>query len=381
MRTSCQAEALNNPITISVAKTIEERMEVYRFRYRVYIEEMSMSIENADHKRKMIFDEMDKNGLIIYAQAGGEVVGTQRLNIGTINAFPGDLAQLLSWDRFQNCYEGKKVPVLSYTSKLMVAERYRNTPVLHLITAKGYELYCTYNVQFNFGACNFQILRLYEQFGCRRYGASFAAPGFDGVVTPVVLIVDDIQYLRAVRSPFYRLARRRGDIASPLNSWFYSEFKESASVINSQLVSEEKLWGYLFDRLGSLLSYQLPILRGMSLSEVKKILHCCGIIVKCCAGDPIIIRNYSSHTHKILISGILNKSDGCGLSETIMPGQSFGTSGLTGQAKYSEDVFAVTNSEVLILSRLNFDRFRYSHPDIAAKVIENLAIDSLQKFR
>lgn len=374
MEKNCQEESRNNPITISVASTLREKMEVYRFRYRVYIEELAMQIDNADHERKMIFDEGDREGLLIYARVGGDIVGTQRLNIGTINEFPSDLAHFLSWDRFQSCYGGRKLPILSYTSKLMVAEQYRNTPVLHLITAKGYELYCDYNVQFNFGACNFHLLRLYEQFGCRRYGSSFTAPGYDGVVTPVVLIVNDIQHLRAVRSPFYRLARKRGDISQSLATWFYAEFKESSDLVNSQLISEEELWLTIVDRLGCLSKYHIPIFQGLSLAEIKKLIFQCGILVKYRDGEPITTRNASSHTHKILISGMLNKTDAFGFNEMIMPGQSFGASGLVGHAPYSEDVVAATASEVLIFSSLNFERFRYSHPDIAFKVIQNLKV-------
>lgn len=373
MNMSCQTEVLNNQLSVAVARTAEEKMEVYRFRYRVYIEEMSMQIENADHKRKMIFDELDNSGLLIYAQAGGEIVGTQRLNIGKIKDFPSDLVQYLSWERFQTCYSGQKQPVLAYTSKLMVDERYRNTPVLHLITSKGYELYWMHDVQFNFGACNFHLLRLYEQFGCRRYGASFTAPGYDGVLTPVVLIVEDTQHLRAVRSPFYRLARKRRDIISPLTAWFYSEFKETSAVINSQLVSEEALWTYLTVRLGCLLDYRIPILEGLSLAEVKKFLHCCAVIVSCRSGEQIAIQHYYSHTHKILLTGKLAVVNDYGLKKSVMPGESFGTSGLISQARYSADVFAVTQAEVLVLSRLNFERFRFSHPAIASKIIRNLA--------
>jgi hypothetical protein len=359
-------EAPANAITVSLATTAAEKMKIYRFRYRVYVEEMAMQLLSANHNKKLVRDEMDEKGLLLYATVGSEIVGTQRINIGTPADFPPDLVQILSLDRFQRFFSGHTRQTLAYTSKLMVAQPYRNSAVLHLLTTKGYEMYCHYRVPFNFGVCNFHLLRLYEQFGCRRYGRNFTAPGYDGVLSPFVLLVDDIDHLRAVRSPFYRLARKRGMLSSGVTEWFHREFTEHSEIINSQLITEEDFWVILYRHLRYEPHLVIPVLHGLSALEARKLLHSCGIIIPCRTGEHIVICNQVSHTLTILLSGKL--------STNTLPGQCFGAVGLVDETKNREDIFAVNDAQLLVLSQLSFQKFRHTHPDIAYRVLKNLTI-------
>lgn len=378
----CHAEPAEKTITIGLASTLKEKREVYRLRYRVYVEELGMDIGAIDHHNKMLYDDMDKDAFLLYAKAGTELVGTIRVNIGPLAAFPPELARILSMDRFEKFYEGRERRDFSYTSKLMVAAAYRNSAALHLLSAKAYEFYCERGVQFNFGVCNFHLLRLYEQLGLHRYGPSFTAEGYDGVLMPVVLLVDDVAHLRAVRSPLYRVARKRGVADDRAAEWFAGEFPEQAGLVNSQLVSEDGLWDELARRLKRAPSQAMPLLRGLTPAEARQFLHSCGIILSCRPGDFIARRGYMSHTLKVLLRGRLRAVDPAGAGQkTVRPGQCFGTSGLVGQLRYTEDIYAATDAEVLVLSRLGFQRFQHSHPEIADKVVGNMAQTADAGFR
>jgi len=373
MNTVTTIPTMENSIMVSIAQTPEEKMEVYRFRYRVYIEEMNLQIETANHRIRVVSDELDKNAILLYAKASGKIIGTQRINIGRIDDFPSDLARFLCLEKFQNYFSNQHQAFFAYTSKLMVASHYRNSPVLHLLTAKGYELYSKYNVPFNFGVCNFHLLRLYEQFGCRRYVSSFTAPGYDGILTPFVLLVDDIRHLRAVRSPFYRLARRKENLENQTADWLYSKFPESFRVINSQLTSTDSLWSLLHTRLGAPPEQSIPLLQGLAITDAKKFLSDCGILISCRPGEQITSSTSTSHTLKILVSGSLLAKSHYGFEDVmIKPGQGFGATGMVSPAQYEQDFFAATDTEVLVLSRLSFERFRLLHPQAADIIIVNI---------
>jgi len=373
MTLPCSAEISQSTISVGVATTFKEKRDIYRLRYQIYVEEMAMQFTSVDHHHKLLYDEMDKWGVLLYAKYGSEIVGTMRINIGKAEEFPEDLAKFLELDRFKRFYGKNDIQKFSYTSKLMVSPYYRNSTVLHLLTAKGYEIYCEHQSQFNFGVCNFHLLPLYEQFGHRRYRESFTAPGYDGVLMPFVLLVDDVQHIRAVRSPYYRFARKRGQLDEQVSEWFQDEFPRAQEIVNSQLVGEEELWPILENYLGQQPHLGISVLEGLSPAEAQKFLHACGIFISCRPGEQITSCGHACHTLKILLSGKLAAAPFFTYNpDTINPGQCFGPVGLIEQPDYNEDIFAASEAEILVLSRLSFQKFRHAHPDIAAKVIRNL---------
>jgi len=362
-------------IEVGIASTEWERQEIFRMRYRIYVEEMGRQPVAADHRRKLLADELDRWALLLYAKAGSELIATMRINIGLIDEFPRDLARLLYMDKFRRFCEDSGYPLVAFSSKLMVSPAYRNSSALHLLTAKGYELYCNHQVQFNFGGCNFYLLRLYEQFGCRRFGRNFVDPGF-GLLAPFVLLVDDIEHLKAVRSPFIRIARKKTVLNSDVKAWFYREFPEAASVMNSQLTTEEELWRFLCNRLGGSPEERIPVLKGLSGEEARKFFHSCGVSVRCNRGDHVITRDMVSDELNILVSGTLFSSDrNDGSRNLIIPGGHFGANGLVDQAVHAKDIIAATTVEMLVLSRQYFAKFCREKPEVALKIRRNLSDD------
>lgn len=361
-------------IKIGIAETKEEKLEIYRFRHRVYIEEMQKQPKLRDPKKKLLFDEMDEWTFLLYAKVGEELIGTMRVNIGPIKQFPTEIIQSLSLDRFRDFQKYREEPKYALTTKLMVSQKYRNSAALHLLTAKGYELYCNHHVQFNFGGCNFYLLRLYEQMGCYRFGHNFVDPGY-GLLAPIVLLVDNINHLKAVRSPFFRKARKREGLNSAATDWFFNEFPEAASMINSQLVTEGELWNIVtnhFSASGSPESV-IPALRGLSETEASIFLFRCGVIVQCHDKDRIITRGLISEELNILLSGRLVASKHLLQEKSlILPGQSFGAIGLSGPAIQQMDFEAATPAEIMVISRQYFRKFSVAYPGIANTILQNL---------
>lgn len=366
-------EETQRPFIVSIATTAEEKNAIYAFRYRVYVEEMSRRLKPVGNDPGLLYDEMDDWSYLVYVKAGSEIVGAGRVNIGTIEDFPPDIVKGLSLDRFQKFYEGKKDRKFALSTKVMVAPEYRNTQVLYFIIAKGYELYCEHRVQFSFGGCNMYLLRLYEGIGLRRFGRNFIDPGY-GLITPIVWLVDDIEHMRILHSPFYRLARKREGLDKQVVDWFFSEFPEASTVMNSQLITVDELWTALYSRLGTSPGTTIPLLYGLSETEAKKFLHNCGLVARCYPGDRIVTSDDPSNEINILLSGELQIAS---LTKTginrIIPGQHFGAAGLIDHSKHTQDIVATTPTEILVLSRIAFPKFRHRYPDIANQILKNLS--------
>jgi predicted GNAT family N-acyltransferase len=363
---------VENSIKIGMAITPEEKREIYHFRYQTYIEEMSKNIVEADYTNKQLYDELDEWGLLLYAKIGSEVIATERINIGTLTDFPQKIIDILSLDEFQN-YDTKMIDhKFAYITKVMIAPAYRGSPVLYLLMAACYEICCHNQIQFGFGICNLHLLRLYEQMGWHRYTKNFIYPGY-GLQVPIVLLADDIQHLRRVRSPLLRIARKRGEVSSQSVEWFHTKFIRHAPIINSQLITEEELWSILCKELNCLPTGPIAILRELTDTEAKTFLHSCSSLVHCDTGDMITTQGDISYSYNILISGKLKSlTFQHPIKEYTSPGQHFGANGLTEHNKNTEDIVAVTSVQILVLSGMAFPRFFHSHPNIAHKIVQTM---------
>src|SRR5712692_4115755 len=106
---------------IKLVQSAEEREQVYRLRYKVYVEEMGLNPTEADHSRGIITDSLDSSARILAAFSEGEVVGTIRLNLAR---YP----EMDQWyEMFQIEHFGPFFPDrVSMTTRLVVAREFRN---------------------------------------------------------------------------------------------------------------------------------------------------------------------------------------------------------------------------------------------------------------
>jgi len=363
-------ENLESSITIGIATTPMEKKEIYHFRYQIYVDEMSKHIANIDYANKLLYDELDEWTFLLYAKIGSDIIGTARINIGTLADFPQKLAEFLSLDTFQNFQnEDHK---FAYVTKLMVAPSHRSSPVLYLLLAKCYELCYSNQVQFVFGACNFHLLRLYEQIGFHRYSKNFVDPGY-GLLAPIVFLLNDIQHLRMVHSPFFRIARKRGAVNTQAIEWFHTKLTNYSSIINSQIITEEELWSILHKHFACPPTEAITVLRELSVTEAKRFLHCCGSFIQCDPGNIITNQGDVSYSYNILISGRLQSlTFQRPIKEYTSPGQHFGANGLTNHTKHTEDIAAIDFVEILVLSGIAFKKFFHSYPEIAHKIVQSI---------
>lgn len=360
-------------IEIGIAASTAEKEEIYRLRYLTYAEEMSYPLTYADHKNKLLYDELDAWGILLYARVSKKIVGTMMINIGLISEFPEELAHQLCLDRFKKFYNGMGHSRVAYISKGIIDPCYRNTPVFKLLSEKSYEIYCEHQVQFSFAICNFYLLPLHEHFGYRRFGRISVDQSY-GTIAQIVLLPDDIEHLHAVGSLFYNMAKKRKQLNLITADWFHTEFPETEANINSQLITQEQLWDIMCKRLGKAPHKAIPMLYGLSEIEAQKVLHRCGVIVQCHENAYITICESVSNEVNILLTGrVRSLTDSEQESDKILPGQHFGAVGIVHRDKHASNIIAVTPAEILIISRHLFWRFGRSYPEIANKLLQNLA--------
>ncbi|EFI34088.1 GCN5-related N-acetyltransferase [Desulfonatronospira thiodismutans ASO3-1] len=202
---------------IRIARTDSEKERIFRFRYKVYIEEMNRPA-HADHDKRMITDWLDDTGTLIYAVDNGTVVGTVRVNLKR----HGDIEFENEYDvRMFNPYYPKR---LSSTTKFMVDPKYRGGTIMNRLIQYLYAYGLENGIYFDFINVNEPLFKFYSRLGYRSYKDNFHHPEF-GEVVPMVLAMNDRHYLETVKSPLARFAAKyaASDRAGEDVRFFYRE--------------------------------------------------------------------------------------------------------------------------------------------------------------
>ncbi|HWR43423.1 cyclic nucleotide-binding domain-containing protein [Sporomusa sp.] len=272
-------------------------------------------------------------------------------------------------EKLQDILKDQPNKLIALSTKLAVKPKYRKTPALYLLLAKAYEICRLQQVHFCLGGGNPCNIQLYEQMGFRRFGSNFSDPGY-GMLVALNLIIEDVDHLKAVRSPLYRVARKK-DGNALIASQFFNSFPQAGECVNSQLVSKQELWEYLGSKLGGKPNEKIALLKGLDAEETSNLL-CLGAVFPCKQGDSIVCAGDISNEVFTLLSGTVEVRNKAGIY-ALKPGQSFGGIGIITNQPQSESVTAVDDSEILVISRQLFEKMQRLFPIAADKILTNLA--------
>lgn len=354
-------------LQIHIATQPWEKREVYKLRYDVYVQEMSKPLGSIVNKGKQIHDSLDDRSILLYAQAGSNIVATMRLTIATIEDYPGDLLDIFHMHKFKALYTGIATPLLSLGTKLAVIAQYRNSPALFLLIAETYRILRQQKVQFFFGGCNPNMIPLYERIGFRRFTRNFTDPGY-GLLVPLVVIMEDNQHFQNVKSPIYRHARKYMS-DSTMAPRFLQAFPEAAEYLNTQLVTRKSLWEYVEYKLGNPL-YMIPVFTHLDKDSIMDLLFT-GAVFPCTLGDCIVYQGSRCNDLYILLSGALMAESEIG-SRILHPGEHFGGLALPDQSRMTESVSALTDVEMIVISQQAFKRYQHLHQQASEILLNNL---------
>jgi hypothetical protein len=173
---------------------------VFRFRYRIYVEEMHRQQSCADHERKHIRDYHDEDALSILAgfDQAGQIVGTVRAN------WANDLTQEDQLFYGMHAFLPYVNRRATLTSRFMVEQSIRGTSLALRLAIAIFELGYRAGSRFDFIDCNDHLVSFFMSLGYRQIIPDAIHPDY-GRVHPMVLSVAGWNYLEKMRSPFAAL--------------------------------------------------------------------------------------------------------------------------------------------------------------------------------
>ena len=211
------------PLTAKQAIAESDRVAAFQLRYSVYIAEQGKPYPEADHERQLLTDELDEQSHIIVVSGAERESGIA----GTVRASWFDAAT--TYARFAETFEIPRFAAfptaeISVCSRLAASMEHRHARVRELLFESIYHRGLDRNTRLCFATCAPILLRMFRKYGFRE----FSPPLSDATVGKLhrtLLVLDDIEHLTRVGSPFCAIAQQRGIGVKP-RPWLSQIFDE-----------------------------------------------------------------------------------------------------------------------------------------------------------
>lgn len=360
---------LPKDLSVQIARDDADRIRIYRFRYGVLVEELGGRPSGADAKTMLVHTPQDDEATHLFLVAGRELIASLRIDFGTDTPMPQPLYEAFQLDKFEDF----PATDLSFTSALVVAERWRGSPVLSVLLGAAYKMCRQRNVRFDFCHCSPALLALYQRLGYRRYGTNFVEEA--GLQVPLVLLTEDLRHLKQVRSPLFPLAAKYANSTDTL-LWFGRHFPDFERATETVNMSEDEFWIYLTRRLHTAPHESVPLLRDLTKDEAKR-LAAAGSILTCKAGETLIRRGDMGNEMFVLLSGAVEVRigpKGKQVIDTLDRGAIFGEMAFLSEVRRTATVVALSDVEVLVITQKYLRDIMESMPEIASRVLFNLSL-------
>lgn len=362
--------------TVKIAIAPEEREQIFRFRYQIYVEEMRKKPQTADHIRRTITDLLDESGILLYSTHEDQIIATLRRNFLDDAELPQTIQQRFSITEFTAAFPKQK---LSLSTRLMVDPKWRRSTAVGAIVAEAYRQGRDRQLQFDFVHCAPWLVSFYENLGYRRYTNHFIDED-TGFQVPMVLVLEDIEHLRAVRSPFYRLARNQEN--HPFTSqWLNDRFPQHLNFFNSCAQSTETVWNFWQTQLQPAVANS-PLFEEMSDETLRQLLKG-STVHPVQKGESILRMGDIGNALFLVLDGAIevNRLTGTSFVSTqLEPGQTFGEAALFTALPSPEQATAQTDSSLLVIPKPTIMKVMKTSPSAMCSFFFNVSQSLGRKY-
>jgi GNAT superfamily N-acetyltransferase len=329
---------------VAIADTDAVRDEIYRFRYEVFYEECGRDAPGTDHDARMIRDKGGENTVLLYVRKEGRIVGTVRVDLPGSGPIPDHVRDWFGIEQFAEFPN----EALGFSYQIMVAPEWRGSPVLGHLVKACYQLARENGLKFAFCGASPHLVKLYEAMGFRRYKDNIHVEGH-GYQMPFVCVVEDVEHLAAVRSPFLKIASRYEN-SPETREWFLANFPQSPGYACERLLHPDQIWDFVQSRLPQ---REPALLKGLTDEEKRRILGS-GTILRCKAQDVVMHQGQRAGDMALILSGVVEVRRRFEHGE--YPVSCLGSGEVIGAMSYgdemprSADVVALTPLEIVVLT-------------------------------
>jgi hypothetical protein len=352
-----------------IAETEEEKRAVYRLRYDVYVEEMGRYQTVADHNQRMLYEDCDEQSRISYAALDGEVVATARITWGGDAPLPQRMIDQYGLAPFLAELPPSAIAV---GERAMVRPHLRGTDLLLKMMGRGMHFANENRIQLVFGDCEPHLLNLYLGLGQRTYSKTNVNSAEAGYLVPLVLVIEDLDHMRSVKSPLLEYMHDFGADAR-IPACIQRALADGSAVMSRAHTTPAAYWGEVHSALSELEASRIAALDGFTEDEAARCLDKSSII-ECQQGDRVLKKGGVARNLFVVLEGTLEVRDDDGVHAVLGAGDVVGEMAFLLERPRTRDVYAVTDgTRVLSLSEANLRKMIETDPAIAAHLLLNIS--------
>ena len=346
------------------AQSEQDREELFRFRYGVYVQEMGRYRRTADHQGGRLVEPEDIDSILYGARdEDGQVVGTSRLTLGA-GGFSARQIEQYSLGSFL-----AEVParLLAVGERLMVAPHLRGWAVASQLRGFAREDVEAGGVRLVFGACEPHLLSMNLSAGGRTYAEQNINSEEAGYLIPLVFLDGDTDGLAAA------IGSVGGDGGPRLPRCIEAALARGEGVRSASVMAPGEYWRHVQGALERLGEQELHAFAGLDPAEARECIARSNII-ECAPGDRVLMQGGSSQNLFLVLEGTLEVRHQGRLVNVLGPGDVFGEMAFLLELPRQSDVYAATPGvRILSLSDGTLRKLMAEEPALAAKLLFNIS--------
>lgn len=355
-------------IEIKQATTEEEKLEITKLRYQIYVDEMKVYKEKADHKKGVLSDELDATNRLLYASKDSNMIGAISLVMGSDAPIPNDLAHIFDLNRFKQEIPESKMAV---AIRLVTLPDHRSSTLPFRLMAEGVKNMVGSGVEYIFCTCQPHLIGMYQRLGFISYDVKVHNDPQFGIMVPLILLLGDNAHLKKVRSPLGSIIEK--------GSFNLSSLGKVKEALGNKSISDtgDKMHYEYLNSIGSFLNHpnreKALLFDGLTEEEVEEVIAA-GHIIECAVGDQVIKKGQITKTVFVPLTGILHVRHKNHLIALIQTGEMLGELSFLLDGQRTADVFAGENgAKVLSLNSVTLRKLISKPGTISTHLLLNIS--------
>ncbi len=355
------------------ADSTEEREAIYRFRYKIYVEELKKGFLDVDHERRMIYDEDDEapGSALFYTGTSSQVTGTVRAVIWQPGQEPGEVHERFSFGLFPSI----ETLCTCETSRLLIDRSLRGSLILPALSRAMYEHMISQGVSLVFAYCAPGLVRAYRKLGYRPYSGELVC-NQDGVRVPLVGVLSDLDYLQRMGSPVVPLVKQHFGPGKrePLDLRPYRNVLDPGPLPFE--VEPEIVWSHLQEQLANEDENDRQaktLLDTLPESSIRKLAGK-GFIMDVPADRTVVRQDLIEKEMFFILEGAFVVETGGRVLAHLYRGDVFGEIALlVEEGRRTATIRSVADGRVLVLRRRFLEELMKDDPALSSRILFNLS--------
>ncbi|MFP6746489.1 MAG: cyclic nucleotide-binding domain-containing protein [Alphaproteobacteria bacterium] len=355
-------------LQVREAANAGQREKILQFRDRIMANDMGIEPRSMDIPQQLDQAARDEAARHIFLTAGKSIAGCLRSYTSDMIAPSEQMSEVYELRAFADF----KPEFLSFTDHMAVGAQWRGSRAAALMTAAAFKLARGLGAHFDFTYCTPALVGLYEKIGYRRHGGKYLRAG-EGLQVPMVLVMDDVEHLKAINSPFARLAMSKKP-DHDIVRWFAGTFPDAAGRHVKALRDEQYLWEYMTRQMHQNPLHGVPLFEDLSYDEARRFLKD-ATTMALRAGDRLArAGDMGDEAYLLLSGGIEIRDRQSSVLARFAKGAVVGEMAYLAATPRTADIVITNDAEVLVLTKEMFKKIMQKEPVIASKVLFNLTL-------